>query len=220
MDDGKANALSASMIAEVDAALAQAENEATAVVLAGRPERFSGGFDLKVMMSSPDAARDLVSKGAKLLMRVYGSPLPIVVACTGHAIAAGALLLLAADVRVGAEGGYRIGLNEVAIGLSLPVLGMELARDRLSTAELQRATLQARIYSPEEAVDAGFLDEVAPGEEVLARATQKAEKLGAFPRKAFHGTKQRLRAKTIGHVLSTLEEDMRAMTFEGSPPRH
>jgi enoyl-CoA hydratase len=216
MDDGKANALSAEMLAEIGAALAQAEKEASGVVLAGRPGRFSGGFDLKVMMSSADAARELVRRGAELLMRVYGSPLPIVAACTGHAIAAGALLLLAADVRVGAAGEYRIGLNEVAIGLPLPVLGMELARDRLSTADLQRATLRAHIYAPDEAARAGFLDEVASSERVVARAKEEADRLGALPRRAFHETKMRLRQKTIHHILSTLDEDMRAMTFDGA----
>ncbi len=162
MDDGKANALSDAMITEVGEALARAEKEATAVVLAGRPERFCAGFDLKVMMSSPDAAVGLLRSGAGLLMRLYGSPLPIVAACTGHALAGGALVLLTADVRFGADGPFRIGLNEVSIGMPVPVLAMELARDRITTTELGRATLRAHIYGPEEATRVGFLDDVVP----------------------------------------------------------
>src|ERR1700722_16187084 len=104
MDDGKANALSDVMIEELMAALARAAGGAAPAVLAGRPDRFCAGFDLKVMMSSPDAARAMLRRGAALLMKLYGSPLPIVVACTGHALAGGALVLLTADLRIGASG--------------------------------------------------------------------------------------------------------------------
>ena len=148
VDDGKANALSDAMVAELRDALTRAEKEAGAVVLSGRPERFCAGFDLKVMISSPEAAQKLLRTGAELLMRIYGSPLPIVVACTGHALAGGALVLLTGDVRIGAAGAFRIGLNEVAIGMPVPVLAMELARDRIAVPELGRATLRAQIYPP------------------------------------------------------------------------
>ncbi len=213
MDDGKANALSDVMIEELMAALARAEAEASAVVLAGRPDRFCAGFDLKVMMSSPDAARAMLRRGAALLMKLYGSPLPIVVACTGHALAGGALVLLTADLRIGASGAFKIGLNEVSIGMPLPILGMSLARDRLAPTELGRATLLAHIYGPEEAAGAGFLDEVVPAADAVGRAREEAARLGVFSRMAFHGTKTRLRSKTIDHVLSTLEADMQAITI-------
>ncbi len=211
LDDGKANALSDATIGELLDGLARAEREAKAVVLAGRPERFCAGFDLRVMMSGPDTAQALVRRGADLLLALYGAPLPVVAACTGHALAAGAMVLLASDVRVGAAGAYRIGLNELAIGLPLPVLAMELARDRLSTAELPRATLGARIYAPEEAARAGFLDEVVPADRLLARAREEAARLGAFPRGAWHATKKRLRGGTIQHIRDTFEDDLRAI---------
>jgi enoyl-CoA hydratase len=211
MDDGKANALSDTMIAELVAALSRAEQEASAVVLAGRPDRFCAGFDLKGMMSSPAAATALLRAGAALLMRLYGSPLPVVAACTGHALAGGALVLLTADVRVGATGPYRIGLNEVSIGLPVPVLAMELARDRISTLELPRATLQARIYGPAEAAQAGFLDVAVAPDDVVSRAKEEAAKLGAMSRMAYAATKKRLRGKTIEHIVATLDEDMRTL---------
>jgi enoyl-CoA hydratase len=213
MDDGKANALSDAMITELGDALTRAEKEASAVVLAGRPDRFCAGFDLRVMMSSPEAAKSLLSRGADLLMRLYGSPLPIVVACTGHALAGGALVLLTADLRIGAAGAFRIGLNEVSIGMPIPVLAMELARDRIATTELGRATLRAQIYAPEEAARVGYLDEVVPAGDVVARATEEAAKLGALSRMAFHGTKKRMRTKTIAHIVSSMEEDMRTITL-------
>jgi enoyl-CoA hydratase len=212
MDDGKANALSEAMIAEVGEALARAEREASAVVLSGRPDRFCAGFDLKVMMSSPEAAKAMLRNGAELLMKLYGSQLPIVAACTGHALAGGALVLLTADVRIGAAGAFRIGLNEVSIGMPVPVLAMELARDRIPAAELGHATLRANIYAPDEAVRAGFLDEVAPAADLLARAKAEAARLGTLPRMAFRATKKRLRGRTIDHILSTLDDDMAAVT--------
>jgi enoyl-CoA hydratase len=211
MDDGKANALSDAMISELDAAITRAEGEAHAIVLAGRAEKFCAGFDLRVMMSSPEAARTLLGTGAKLLMRLYGTPLPLVAACTGHALAGGALVLLTADVRIGAAGAFRIGLNEVAIGMPVPVLAMELARDRIATTELGRATLRAQIYGPEEAARIGYLDEVADAATVVARAKEEAARLGGLSRMAYAATKRRLRGKTIAHVLASLDADMVAI---------
>jgi enoyl-CoA hydratase len=203
------------MIAELTSALDRAEGEANAVVLAGRPERFCAGFDLRVMMSSPEAAKALLLAGSDLLMRLYGSKLPIVAACTGHALAGGALVLLTADVRVGATGAFRLGLNEVSIGLPVPILAMELARDRLAPLELGRATLGAQIYSPEEAARAGYLDEVVPAGDVMGRAKEHAARLGAASRMAYSATKSRLRGKTIAHIRATLDEDMRSITLGG-----
>src|SRR5688572_10419038 len=160
MDDGKANALSDVMIPALLEALARAEKEASAIVLLGRQDRFCAGFDMKVMMSTPEAARDLLKNGAALLMKLYASRVPLVVGCTGHALAGGALVLLTGDLRIGGAGAYRIGLNEVQIGLPVPILAMELARARLHPTELTRATLGAHIYGPEDARAAGYLDEV------------------------------------------------------------
>jgi enoyl-CoA hydratase len=211
MDDGKANALSDVMITEPLGALDRAEKEASAVVLSGRPDRFCAGFDLRVMMSSPEAAKSLLSRGADLLMRLYGSPLPVVMACTGHALAGGALVLLTGDLRIGAAGEFRIGLNEVSIGMPVPVLAMELARDRIAPTELSRATLRAQIYEPGEAARVGYLDEVVAPADVVARATEEAAKLGALSRFAYQGTKTRMRLKTIEHIRASLDEDMRTI---------
>lgn len=211
MDDGKANALSVEMIDALLAALERAEREASAIVLTGRPDRFCAGFDLKVMMSGPDAATALLRRGADLLMKLYALPLPLVVACTGHALAGGALVVLTGDYRIGAAGAFRIGLNEVAIGLPVPVLAMELARDRLAPAALPRATLLAQIYGPEDAVAAGYLDEVVPADALLERAKQEAARIGAYSRQAFRGTKERLRGRTIAYIRSAMDDDMRRL---------
>jgi enoyl-CoA hydratase len=211
MDDGKANALSESMIDALLAALDRAEAEASAVVLAGRADRFCAGFDLRVMMSGPDAARALLRRGSELLLRLYAAEVPLVIACTGHALAGGALVVLTGDVRIAAAGAYRIGLNEVAIGLPVPVLAMELARDRLHPAALTRATLLAHIHTPEEALAAGYVDELAAPDQVLPRALAEAARLAALGRVPFRATKQRLRGRTIAHIRDTLDADLAAL---------
>ncbi len=216
MDDGKANALSKDMIDALLAALTRAESEAGAMILAGRPDRFCAGFDLRVMMSGPEAAKALLGAGSELLLRLYGATLPLVIACTGHALAGGALVALTGDHRVGATGAYRIGLNEVAIGLPVPVLAMEFARDRLTAAELPRATMMAQIYDPETAVRAGYLDVVVAPDAVLATARTEAIRLAALARSAYRATKKRLRSRTIAYIRASQEEDLRDLMSPGA----
>lgn len=208
MDDGKANALSVAMIDALLGALDRAEREAKAIVLAGRDERFCAGFDLRVMMSGPEHATALLTRGSELLMRLYEAKLPLVVACTGHALAGGALVVLTGDVRIAAQGAFKIGLNEVSIGLPVPVLAMELARDRLTKSELHRATLLAQIYAPDDALRAGYVDEVVPADQLLARAKAEAARLGALPASAYRATKARLRQATITYIRNSLASDM------------
>src|SRR5205814_8910927 len=122
--NGKANALSPEVIAQLDAALTRAEDagdeHVSALLITGSPGMFSGGFDLAVMRSGGQAAGRLVTDGGALFTRMFGSSVPVVVACTGHAVAAGALLLLGADYRVGARGEFQIGLIETKLGMVLP----------------------------------------------------------------------------------------------------
>lgn len=211
MDDGKANALTAAMLDALIAAVTRAEAEASALVLIGRPDRFCAGFDLRVMMSSPEGARELLRQGSDMLLKLYGCAVPLVIGCTGHALAGGALVVLTGDLRVGAAGAYRIGLNEVQIGLPVPVLATELARDRLSKSELTRATLHGHVYEPEGALAAGYLDEVVPAERLRERVLAEAARLGGLNRAAFEASKQRLRRATVEHIRATLEDDMRSI---------
>jgi len=208
LDDGKANALSRETIAAIETALDRAEKEARAVLLLGREGRFSAGFDLAVMRSGIEPMRGLVTAGADLLLRIALHPLPILVGCTGHALAAGALLLLAADFRIGARGEFKIGLNEVAIGMRLPIFGYELARERLSKRHLLRATTQAELYAPDAAVDAGFLDSICEPAELAPAALAEARRLAALPQPAFARTKQALRGEMVARVRATLAQDM------------
>ena len=211
IDDGKANALSHAVIDAIGATLDRLSPDTKAVVLSGRPGRFRAGFDLSVMNGGIDAVRALVRAGAELSMRLYELDRPVVIACTGHALAAGAILLMSADVRVGAEGAFKIGLNEVAIGMPVPVFAAELARDRLSRRHLTAATSLATIYDPAGAVDAGYLDAVVAPDAVLDEALARAAALAAAcNRRAFAATRERMRGAIAAHVRATLDADIGA----------
>jgi enoyl-CoA hydratase len=212
MDDGKANALSYALMDELDAALDRATTEAKAVVLAGRPGKFCAGFDLKTMMAGVDQARALVTRGAGLLMRLYTHPQPLVMACTGHALAGGSLVLLTGDVRIAASGPFKIGLNEVQIGMPVPVLAMELARDRLDPRFFVRSTLFAEVVDPNAALFAGWVDEVVAEDALLDRARAEAARLAALPGDAYAKTKTIMRERTVKYVNDMLATDMARLT--------
>jgi len=212
MDDGKVNALSHAMIDALRKALDRAASEAGAVALLGRPGYLTGGFDLKTMAQGAEAARGLVTAGAELLLELYEHPLPTVVGASGHALAAGALLLCAADTRIGARGEFKIGLNEVAIGMTLPVFGVELARDRLCKRHYTEAVVQARIYDPEAAVAAGFLDRSVPAQALERETLASAAALTQLVKGAYAGTKRKTRAAVAGHIRDTLAADLARIT--------
>ena len=208
LDDGKANAISPDLVAAIDGALDRAEKEARCVVIAGRPGRFSAGFDLTVMRQGGDAVLRMVTAGAELALRLYGFPTPVVMACTGHAMAMGAVLLLTADARVGVGGDFKIGLNEVAIGMTLPIFAVELPRERLSPRHLTRAVVGAEIYTPEAAVEVGFLDRVVRADALLDEARAEANRLAALDQKAYCETKLRLRGRAIQRMRESLSEPL------------
>ena len=216
LDDGKANAVSHRLIDQVHEALDRAEDEAGAVAFIGREGRFSAGFDLSVMTQGADATRGLVRAGGELLMRVFTHPQPTVAAVTGHALAAGALLCLACDTRLGAAGATaKIGLNETAIGMGLPWYGVRLSEARLSVRHRQRAVLQAELYDMAGAVDAGYLDELVEGP-VEDAAIERARQLGQLPAGAYGFTKRRLRQAVADEVLAGLDADMDTMVPPGT----
>ncbi len=211
IDDGKVNALAPQVIAALNAGLDRAEKESKALLIAGRPGRFSAGFDLGVLRSGgAKAAAELVTSGAELAIRIARHPAPVVIACTGHALAMGAILLVAADLRLGATGDFKIGFNEVAIGMTTPVFLMELARDRLSKRHFLRATAQAEIYTPEAAVDAGFLDRVTAPDDVVGAAQREAQRLTELPGPIFCATRARARSAVLDQIEASLAQDMAA----------
>lgn len=209
IDDGKANAMSHEIIDAIEAHLHTARTETKAVAIIGREGKFCAGFDLKTMQAGPREARDLLRAGAELGVRMYTSPIPVVIGCTGHALAMGAIALFCADVRIGADGPYKIGMNEVAIGMPVPRFAIGLARDRLSPRVLSAAVNQARVFDPVAAVDAGYLDSVVPLDEVGPAAIETAKHLAAtLHPAAFRLTREYLRGATAEAVLAGLTADV------------
>lgn len=209
LDDGKANALSMAVFEDIAAGLDRAEKEARAVAILGREGRLTGGFDLSVLGQGAKTARDLVRQGAELLLRLYAFEKPVVVGCTGHAVAMGALILLASDRRVGTRGVFKIGLNESRIGMALPIFGTELALARLSKRHVDAAAVQAHMYAPEEAQDAGFLDVLVEPDALEATALAEATRLFTdLQQPAFAIAKRRLHAATLTRIRDTLEADL------------
>lgn len=210
LDDGKANALSSAMIVAITAAIDEAEaaDDVHAVVLHGREGKFSAGFDLSVMLADDvSAIVALVADGGELVRKIYSCGVPVVAACTGHALAAGALILLGCDVRIGSDRPCKIGLNEVAIGMTLPDWALTLAAERLSKRHLQRAIPTARITDAAGAVDAGYLDEVVADADVLDAAVAQAVEFAGLSAKAYAVTILKMRGATVAKMSDEIAAD-------------
>ena len=200
LDEGKANAVGHPLIDAVNDGLDTAEASAKAVVISGKPGIFSAGFDLKEFKKGPEATKKLVTRGTETLLRIFMHPQPVIAECTGHAVAAGAFILLAADTRIGTTGDFKIGLNETAIGFELPVFGLEFAKARLSKRHLQAAVVQAKLYDPTAAVDVGYLDSIHEAASVHEVAMGSAKALAELPGQTYGENKRGLR-KEIAAVI-------------------
>lgn len=195
MDDGKVNALSSAMLGEIGSALDQAERDEAVVVLTGRATTFSAGFDLR-----SEDWKQMLADGATVAERLLSFPQPTVAACNGNALAMAAFTLLSCDVRIGAEGPFKLGLNEVAIGLTMPYFGLAIARHRLARPYFDRCVVTGVVLDPPTAVQAGFLDAVVPVDEVAAAARAAAVAVAGVDRRAHAATKLRARAAVLEGV--------------------
>jgi enoyl-CoA hydratase len=207
LDNGKVNAISPDVIAAFHAALDRAVADKAIVIITGTPGMFSGGYDLKVMTSGPENAIALVAAGSSLARRMLAHPLPIIVACTGHAVAKGSFILLSADYRVGVDGPFRIGLNEVQIGMTMHHVGIELARHRLRRSYFNRSVINAEMFEPQEAVKAGFLDAVVAPEDLMPAALAMAEQMKKLNMTAHANTKVKARKAFLETLDWAIEED-------------
>lgn len=213
LDDGKVNALSIAMLQAIHAALDRAERDGAVVIITGRTGTFSAGFDLRVFATDVEQVLEMLTLGATLSERVLGFPTPVVVACSGHAIAAGTFLPLAADARIGAEGPFRIGLNEVRIGMTVPWFAIELARHRLHPTHFDRAVVSAEMYAPSDAVAAGFLDRVVEPGDLAAAARAAADDLAELNPAAHAATKLRARGDALRALRSGIERELTPEAF-------
>ncbi len=213
--DGGSNLLSPSMIRSVNTALDKAEGEASAVVLTGTGSVFSAGFDLKVIKSGPGPAFKMLMGGFATVTRLVKLPMPLVVASNGHTVAAGVFLLLAGDYRYGTNGDFKIVLNEVEIGMTMPYTALAIAKYRLTRNAFEQVINQSVVYSPNDAKDAGFLDDVAEADSLENQARSKAKQLAQLNSKAFKQTKLRARKHLIRSIRWAVIKDFIDLIKQG-----
>lgn len=207
LNNGKVNAISHALIDEFNLALDQAEAAGLVVVITGQPGMFSGGYDLAVMKESMSAAMALVERGSSLTRRLLAFPQPVISACSGHAVAKGAFILLVSDYRLGVTGDFKIGLNEVAIGMTMHQAGIELAAQRMPLAYFNRSVICAEMFNPEQAVAAGFLDKLVAPEQLEAAAAQLASMMSKLDKRAHHQTKLKARADILAKLDTAIALD-------------
>ena len=209
LDDGKANALSVEMLTQLNTALDRAESDRCAVLITGREGMFSGGFDLAVFRSERDQVFRMLKAGAEITERLLSFPAPVVGACSGHAIAMGAFLLLSTDVRIGIKSGaFKIAVNEVQIGMTLPRFAIEVCRQRLTPAAFSRALITAEPHDHDRAFDAGFLDYLLPAPEFHEGARARTLALTKLVRDAYIATKRRVREQTLTALRRAIDLDI------------
>ncbi|MCR9193343.1 MAG: crotonase/enoyl-CoA hydratase family protein [Hyphomonas sp.] len=207
MDDGKANAINPPMLEALNACLDQAEKDAKVLIITGREGRFSGGFDLKLMMSLPGTeVKALVDGGGKLAHRLYGFPMPVISACNGHGVAMGSFILLSSDVRIGTAGAFKIGANETQINMVLPIFASELVKARVDQAYLTRSMVFGELFDPETAVKVGYLDQVVGAADLMATAKAHAEALKPLSGSSLTGNKRLLRETTLATIGASLPD--------------
>lgn len=205
LDDGGVNALRTDVFDAFFAALnsAEADESVGAVVIAGREGFFSAGMDLKWMQTiDRDTLGTIGPDMARLAHRIFIFPKPVIAAVQGHAIAGGAVILLACDRSVGATGNYKIGLNEVALGIPFGGFAMDLARAHLVPSAFGAGLLHGSVYQPQRAYEVGYLDELAEPDAVLERVAEIAAEAANLSSFAYTMTKQAMR----GELAATIQE--------------
>ena len=208
IDDGKRNALAPEVLREIYAAFDRAEADKAIVILTGREDVFSAGFDLKVMKKGGMRAVGMLRSGYGLPARVLRYPYPVIVACNGHSLAMGVFLMLSADYIIGCRGDFKISANEVAIGMTMPRVAAAVLRNRLQPAAFQRAVTVAQYFDPDTAVDAGFFDELVYANELSERANQKANEFRELDDVAHRISKRRIRAALVRRLRRSVPLDL------------
>ena len=201
LDSGRRNLLDVNTIDGLRRALAP-DPDAPVAVLSGRDDAFCAGLDVRILQAEASAREALLATMGELLLEIVEGPTRVVVVCRGHAVAAGAMLLLAADVRLGVPGDYRIGFTEPALGMPLPELPALLARERLDRRRLHELTVLGRVVGAAEATEVGFLDRLVDPGDIEAQALQAARSLATLTPEAYVGSRRAL----LGARLERMRE--------------
>ncbi len=203
IDDGKVNAMSTDLMEEIGSALDAAESAEAVVVLSGREGIFSAGFDMKTFARGTEASLEMVNAGAQLILRFLAFPQPILTVCTGHAYPMGAFLMLSADSRVGVDGPWQIGMNEVAIGITVPWFAIELARHRLAPQGLANVNIAA-MFAPTDAMRLGYLDRVVKPDQLENCVDEEANRLRGLDLHSFRATKSRINQQVVDAITNAI----------------
>ena len=206
------NALDVALLAQVRAALAAAVRDGKqAAVLSGAPGRFSGGLDVPALLRLDRAGiRELWTQLFGLLRDLATSEIPVAAALTGHSPAGGTVLAIYTDYRVLADGPYRLGLNEVEVGLAVPPGLVRALAYVVGTRQAERLAVGGLLVGPAEALRCGLVDEVVAADQVVARSVEWATTLLARPRAAMLATRRRARAPLVATF-----EDLDAHAIDG-----
>jgi enoyl-CoA hydratase len=208
IDDGKRNALSPAVFRDLYAALDRAEADRAIVILTGREDVFSAGFDLKVMRSGGPATLGMLRAGYSLTARVLSYPYPVIAACNGHVLAMGVFLMLSCDYVIGSRGDFKVSANEVALGLTMPRVAAAMLRHRLTPAAFQRAVTLSEYFPVEAAREAGFFDELAEPAGLMDRARALAAEFSKLDMRAHAASKRRIRGSLIRYVRRNVWLDL------------
>ncbi|MCX7552817.1 crotonase/enoyl-CoA hydratase family protein [Marinicella sp. S1101] len=215
MDDGKSNVASPDFLDQLNAALDAAEKANAIVILTGRAEVFCAGFDLRVLRTGVNNAFKMLMGGFWLVHRMMSYPRPVIIACNGHAIALGVFILLTGDYRVGAEGDYKLVANEVQNGLTMPHCALALCQHRVNPSHLSRAMLLSEVFTPQAAIEAGFLDLTVSHDQVMPTAQKLAEKYAQLDDTAHQESKLRMRRSFLRQLKRAIKADRRGFVLQG-----
>ena len=209
---GKVNALIGEVLDEMRHALEElkADPEIGAVIVTGRGKFFSFGFDIPEFLSySRDAFKDYLVNFVNFYTYLFLYPKPVVAALNGHAIAGGCMIAGACDKSVMASGKAKISLNEITFGASVFAGSTEMLRFRVGSANASKVLCSGAMYSAEEALGIGLVDEVAAGEDLMPRARECAADLAAKGGPAFASLKALLRKPIVDEVAHREEQSIR-----------
>jgi enoyl-CoA hydratase/carnithine racemase len=204
-----ANALSPALIAALREAIEAAPNDgARALVLSGSPGMFSGGLDVPLWLTLDRAALAQAWRDFYSLMRALAcSSIPVAAAINGHGPAGGTVLALLCDWRVMAEGDWKMGFNEVQVGIPLPPAILSALKRQVGARQAERLGAGGLVISAAEAKRIGLIDELAPLEHVVARAVEWCQGLLRLPQQAMTITRRRARADLAGYFDQNIEQE-------------
>ena len=205
LDDGGKNVINHAVLDQLEQAWEDATTTAGAVVISGRPGSFCAGYDISVMTGDdPQAAVELGRRGGVLAYKLFGSDTPTVAVSTGHAFTIGAVWLACCDVRIGEQGAFRYGMTEVALNVGFGDWPLQPLQERLNPQLLVPSILHSRVYAPDEALQAGFIDHLVPAGKGMEMALSQAQQLATLPKKAYGVSKRALRKQALNTMAADL----------------